>query len=77
MCADKPAGVRDGTEVFALGGFTETLPKRAGEEHGGIQMLFLTSPANFCRERKWIRAFLSVSGERPFQRALYVAFHRA
>jgi hypothetical protein len=29
MCAEKPAGVRDGTEVFALGGFTETL--------GGIQ----------------------------------------
>jgi hypothetical protein len=25
MCAEKPAGVRDGTEVFALGGFTETL----------------------------------------------------
>ena len=25
MCADRSAGVRDGTEVFALGGFTETL----------------------------------------------------
>ena len=35
MCADKPAGVRDGTEVFALGGFTET--------PGGIQLPFLRS----------------------------------
>jgi hypothetical protein len=26
MCAEKPAGARDGTEAFALGGFTETLP---------------------------------------------------
>lgn len=33
MCADKSAGVRDGTEAFALGGFTETL--------GGIQAAIL------------------------------------
>jgi hypothetical protein len=25
MCAEKPEDVRDGTEAFALGGFTETL----------------------------------------------------
>ena len=33
MCAEKSAGVRDGTEAFALGGFTETL--------GGIQAVIL------------------------------------
>jgi hypothetical protein len=33
MCAEKPADVRDGTEGFALGGFTETL--------GGIQAAIL------------------------------------
>jgi hypothetical protein len=40
MCADKSAGVRYGTEVFALGGFTKTLPKRAGEEHGRLKRGF-------------------------------------
>ena len=48
-----------------------------GRNMAAFKLLFLTSPANFCRERKWIRAFLSVNGERPFQRALYVAFHHA
>lgn len=48
MCADKSAGARFGTEAFALGGFTEMLPKRAGEEHGGIQTA-INLPANFCR----------------------------
>jgi hypothetical protein len=33
MCAEKSAGVRDGTEAFALGGLTETL--------GVIQAAFL------------------------------------
>jgi hypothetical protein len=28
MSVEKPAGVHDGTEVFALGGFTDTLPKQ-------------------------------------------------
>jgi hypothetical protein len=45
MRAEKPAGVRYGTEALALGGFTKVLPKRAGEERGGIQLLFLISPA--------------------------------
>jgi len=40
MRAEKPAGVRYGTEALALGGFTETLPKRAGEKHGGIQSCY-------------------------------------
>jgi hypothetical protein len=41
MRAEKPAGVRYGTEALALGGFTETLPKRTGEEHGGNQAAIL------------------------------------
>jgi hypothetical protein len=51
MCAEKPADVHDGTEAFAVGGFTETLPKRAGEEHGGIQAaIFL--PGKFLQRAK-------------------------
>jgi hypothetical protein len=38
MCAETSAGVRDGTEAFALGGFTETL--------GGIQAAILKDPSS-------------------------------
>jgi hypothetical protein len=52
MCAEKSAGVRYGTEAFALGGFTETLPKRAREEHGGIQAAIFNLPGKFLQRAK-------------------------
>jgi hypothetical protein len=44
--------VRDGTEVLVLGGFTETLPKCAGEEYGGIQTVIFNLPGKFSQRAK-------------------------
>ncbi len=45
MRAEKPAGVRYGTQAPALVGFTEARPKTAGEERGGIQNCYFYLPA--------------------------------
>ena len=51
MRAEKPAGVRYGTQALALVGFTETLSKTGREERGGIQSCYFYLPGNCCRGR--------------------------
>jgi hypothetical protein len=64
MCAEKPADVRYGMEALALGGFTETISKRTGSEHGGAAARKGTKlmPPRSCRDPR-----VRLPGDRTFE----------